>query len=663
MSGIDMLHIAILPNESYWRTFLKNLKYVVVDELHVYNGLFGAHVAFIMRRLRRVCASLGNRHVKFISCSATISDPAAHMKSIFGIDEVVSIEQDGSPSGQKEFLCWNSPYRDPEDPSLGRVEVVGEGARILAQLVLRGARTIAFCKVRKHCEMLISAVRLELQKLERNDAAELVMAYRGGYTPEDRRKIEKEMFEGRLLGIVATNALELGVDIGTLDAVIIVGFPFTIANLRQQSGRAGRRNKDSLSVLVGDTFALDQHYMQNPKEIFTRKTEDLQIDLENNLVLEGHLQCAAYEMPINIPEDTKFFGPSLAPYAKAHLVRDDLDYYHMHPRFRPRPSDFVKIRDTEDDHINVVDITNGRNKILELVEPSRAIFTLYEGGIFMHQGYPYLITSFTPHSNLATVSLVKVDWTTSPRDYTDVDPLETELIQHLSGTPVKAYFGKIQIRAVVFGFFKIDRQKRILDACETDTHPFTILSKGLWIDIPPCALKLLSGKRINLAASIHAAQHALLSLIPRFVVSALGEVRTECKSPQKEFMKRETSRKRPARLTIYDSKGGASGSGICLRVLGHIESLLRDAVKRIESCDCEVGCPACVASERCKEANVVISKVGALVVLRRILNLEVDEESIPMGPELYAPEGIETIVPAEEVKMAQSGKVVKIESD
>lgn len=283
----DMLHITILPQEEAWRSFLQNLKFVVVDELHVYNGLFGAHVALIMRRLRRICAAVGNRHIKFISCSATVANPETHMKTIFGVEEVRMTDFDGSPSGRKEFLCWNTPFRDPGDPTSGRGNTMAESAKLFCQLILRGVRVIAFCRIRKQCEVLQAAIKTELQELERPEVIARVMSYRGGYTPQDRRQIEREMFDGKLVGIVATSALELGVDIGSLDAVITVGFPYTIANLRQQSGRAGRRNKDSLSVLVGDCFPTDQFYMSNPDEIFTKPNCELQVDLENVLVLEG----------------------------------------------------------------------------------------------------------------------------------------------------------------------------------------------------------------------------------------------------------------------------------------------------------------------------------------------------------------------------------------
>lgn len=473
----DMLHITVLPQEDKWRTFLQNLRFVVVDELHVYNGLFGSHVAFIMRRLRRICAAVGNRHVKFVSCSATVANPEEHMRTIFGVDNIKLTDFDGSPSGRKEFLCWNTPFKDPKDPSSGRGDAMAETARLFCQLILRGIRVIAFCRVRKQCEVLITAVRNEATNLERPDIAARIMGYRGGYAPQDRRKIEKEMFDGKLMGIVATNALELGVDIGSLDAVITVGFPYTIANLRQQSGRAGRRNKDSLSVLVGDCFPTDQYYMENPDEIFTKSNCELQVDLQNMLVLEGHIQCAAFEMPIRPEEDKRYFGKQLPEIAEERMVKDPLGFYHCNERFRPHPSKCVAIRDTEDGHFAVIDITNGRNIVLEEVEPSRAFFTIYEGGIFLHQGYTYLVKEFSPEQKYAKVTLVKVDWTTQQRDYTDVDPIETEAIRRIPASLSRAFYGAIKIRAVVFGFFKIDKKRRILDAVQVDNPPIDILSK------------------------------------------------------------------------------------------------------------------------------------------------------------------------------------------
>ncbi|MCJ1445725.1 MAG: hypothetical protein MMC23_006230 [Stictis urceolatum] len=648
----DMLHITILPQEDKWRTFLKNLKIVVVDELHVYNGLFGSHVAFIMRRLQRICAAVGNRHVKFVSCSATVANPEEHMKTIFGVDEVKLTDYDGSPSGRKEFLCWNTPFKDPKDPTSGRGDSMAEAARLFCELILRGVRVIAFCRVRKQCEVLITAVRSYSQSIERQDVAARVMGYRGGYSAADRRQIESEMFSGKLMGIIATTALELGVDIGSLDAVVTVGFPYTIANLRQQSGRAGRRNKDSLSVLVGDCFATDQHYMQNPDEIFTKPNSELQVDLMNPMVLEGHLQCAAFEMPIRPEEDQAYFGKQLPELAAERLTRDDVGYYHCNARFRPFPSKCVAIRDTEDGHFAVVDVTNGRNIVLEEVEPSRAFFTIYEGGIFLHQGHTYLVKEFSPERKIAKVALVKVDWTTQQRDFTDIDPIETEAIRRLPLPSLsRAFFGAIRIKAVVFGFFKIDKKRRILDAVQVDNPPIEIYSKGMWLDVPKRALQILDSHRLNIAAAIHGAEHAILSLMPNFVISLPGDVRTECKVAIKEFARKESQRKRPARLTFYDAKGGAGGSGIAAKAFEFVDLLLHQAAERVGKCCCTEGCLECVCSERCKEANVVMSKAGCEVILKCLLGREdeIDLDELPWGEDESVPAGIETVCEATEV--------------
>lgn len=651
----DMLHVTILPQEEKWRSFLKELKYVVVDELHYYNGQLGSHTAFIMRRLRRICAALGNLKVQFVSCSATVANPTEHFKTIFGIKNVQLIDFDGSPSGRKEFLCWNTPFKDPGDPASGRGNAKFECARLFCELMLRGVRVIAFCRVRHQCEILVNAIKQELEDRGRPECVSLVMGYRGGYTAPDRRRIESEMFEGKLLGIVATTALELGIDIGTLDCVMSWGFPYTIANLRQQSGRAGRRNNDSLSILVGDCFPTDQHYMQNPDELFTKPNCELQVDLDNLLVREGHIQCAAYEMPIQPQRDAKYFGQDLAQVCLDRLVKDELGFYHCHDRFRPLPSRYVAIRDTEEDHFAIINVTNGKNEVLEELEASRGTFTLYDGAIFLHQGDTYLVRDFLPDKLMAKVEKVKVDWTTTQRDFTDIDPIETEAIHKIAHSLSQAYYGTIKIQQKVFGFFKVDKKGRILDAVHVDNPPIIRYSKGMWLDVPKSSLAILQERRLHSAAAIHAAEHAVMSLLPNFVISMPEDVRTECKVALKEFAKTETQRKRPARLTLYDAKGGAAGSGISTKAFEHIDQLLRQALQRVEGCCCDRGCIECVASEQCKESNEVMSKAGCLVVLRGLLNMEIDVDELPMGPEDFSPAGIETVMAAEPVPMRAQG--------
>lgn len=684
----DMLHITILPRASSWRTFLKNLKFVVVDELHVYNGLFGSHVAFVMRRLRRICASVGNNDVKFISCSATVANPEAHMKTIFGVDEVKLTDIDGSPSGRKEFICWNTPTKDPSDPTSGRGNAMLESARLFCQLVLRGVRVIAFCRIRKQCEMLLSTVREEFRALDKSNIARFVMGYRGGYSPQDRRRIEREMFEGKLLGIVATNALELGVDIGSLDAVITHGFPYSISNLRQQSGRAGRRNKDSLSILVADSFALDQHYMRNPDELFTKPNCELQVDLANEMVLEGHVQCAAFEIPIRLEEDAAYFGPQLAEIALTRLVKDQIGRYRCHDRFLPSPSKCVAIRDATQEHYAVIDVTNNKNAVIEEIEDNRIFFTIYEGAIYLHQGNTYLVKELNTERRYARVTRVHTDWTTRQRDFTDIDPIETEAIRHISKkSESKAFFGAIKIRTVVYGYFKLNKNGRVIDAVDMDNPPIDILSKGMWLDVPKQALDILASRNLNAAAAIHAAEHAVMSLIPTFVISSPSDLRTECKVAQKEMGGKQSQagnipgrptpppprRQRPARLTFYDARGGSAGSGIAAKAFEFADSLLVRAHARIEECTCITphGCVECVCDERCKEMNVVMSKAGALVVLKCLLGLDVDVDSLPWGEGLDQTQvagsadtkelakGLETIVEAVEIT-GRAGRAVTV---
>ncbi|ANB15454.1 Hrq1p [Sugiyamaella lignohabitans] len=675
----DMVHASILPNWDLWATFLRNLKCIVVDELHIYSGLFGAHVAYIMRRLLRIVNELGNTDVKIISCSATVRNPLNLMSNIFGFssDEIVVVDKDGSSMGSRTYLLWNCRYVSPKDHKSGRVHPVGEAAHLLINLTSRGIRTIAFCRVRRTCELLMKSVRSMLETSGRTDLLSRLMAYRGGYSLEDRRRIEKEMFDGRLLGIVATNALELGIDIGNLDAVLIVGFPFTISNLRQQCGRAGRRNHDALALIIGSGDAVDQYYMNNPNAIMEAPDADIPLALDNLLIQESHLQCGAYELPIRLDIDAKYFGFSIEADATEKQVWEDLvksrlveleeveNAYTCQDKYLPQPSSHVVIRGIEEDEFAVVDTTNNRNVVMETVEASRVMFTLYEGGIFIHQGQPYLVQEFNPTQKYAKVARVDVDWITRQRDYTNVDPIETELYSVLSteedlqqGERYAACFGRIRYEAVVFGFFKIDKRDRIVDAVEVDNPPWIYESKGFWIDVPNSALRILKQKGLSIAGAVHGAEHALLSLFPMFVTALPGEVSTECKAPEKEYSHRTTNRKRPARLIFCDRKGGKQGAGISRKAFEFADDLVRQALDRVESCPCEFGCPGCVASPQCREHSEIISKVGALVIFKELRHAPLDLETIPQGPEpnLKKATSAETVIAASPVKMTPKAR-------
>ncbi|SCU87941.1 LADA_0E07184g1_1 [Lachancea dasiensis] len=647
----DMIHVSILPNHPNWRHFLMHLKLVVVDELHMYKGLFGSHVALVLRRLvRLVNGFYENLEVKFISCSATLKRPIEHMKSIFGVDEVTLIEEDGSPRGEKHLVVWNPPVLPQH--MRRRENFIHESAKILVQLILENVRTIAFCYVRRVCELLMKEVRTIFQEMNRTDLLNEVMSYRGGYSPSDRRKIEQEMFHGNLRAVISTNALELGIDIGGLDAVLMCGFPLSLANFHQQSGRAGRRNRDSLTLVVASDSPVDQHYVTHPdvlKDGDRNSFQELTLDFENVLILEGHIQCAAFELPISIDRDLQYFEAKILRKTCEERLQHDANGYHTHNRFLPWPAKLVSLRGSEEVQTAVVDITNGRNIVIEEVELSRTSFTLYDGGIFIHQGYPYLVKEFNPDEHYAKVQRVDVEWTTNQRDFTDVDPQEIEMIRSLEDSDVPVFFGKILTTIVVFGFFKIDKYKRIVDAVETHNPPVTILSKGMWIDIPSNAINLCKQKALNIAGGIHAAQHAIMGLLPAFIVAGVDEIQTECKAPEKEFAERQTQRKRPARLIFYDSKGGKHGSGLSTKAFEHVDVILNGALKRVEECPCDYGCPECVAAAFCKENSLVLSKAASLIILHCILGHEESSfiDAIKDGPEPNLPDiKIETIVPA-----------------
>ena len=503
------------------------------------------------------------------------------MQEICGVESetIRVVSNDGSPAGQKHWVVWNSSYVSPEVPESGRVHPIQEATRLLVELTLRGVRTIAFCRVRRSCELLMKSVRNELAERNldgENGHGPNIMAYRGGYSASDRRLIEHEMFSGRLTGIIATNALELGIDIGALDAVLIVGFPFSIGNLRQQSGRAGRRSQASLTILIGGGDPVDQHYMANPGSILTDPNEGRGgLMLDNAIVMENHLQCAAFELPINIDVDKQFFDIEGAGDKSlfAEIVRTKLDavndddeeeepdhakYYTCDSKYLPYPSSLFSLRSlgggasslSENEDFSVIDITSNRNTVIEQVEPSRVSFTLYEGGVFIHQGCSYLIKSVDPKARYATVEKRDLNWITKQRDYTDVDPARTDIVSALISSALldgsvndsnvnsqqkhlQVRYGLVSIKTVVFGFFKFTTSfssqngrnskgyTKIIDAVEIpgpQQRPFEYDSNGFWINLPTELINLVKNtKNLSLAAGIHAAEHVILAVLPYYL--------------------------------------------------------------------------------------------------------------------------------------------------
>lgn len=620
----DILHCTILPNWQKWQRFLENLRLVVLDELHCYQGVFGAHTAMVFRRLRRLCFDLGNDQVQFIACSATIDKPINFFSQITGLDEEVirHVHKDGSPAGKKHYLFINTPHLVEGDPSSGRVHPMSVAAPLFIRLVSSGLRVIAFCRVRKVCELMMRSIREQL--MDQEDGEEIlncIMSYRGGYAPDKRREIEREMFCGNLRGVIATSALEIGIDIGNLDAAVLVGFPYSLASFRQQVGRVGRRTADSVVAVVADGSVLDRTFVNDPDRVFTDKDPLIPLPIEPAIV-SSHLDCAAYELALT-KEDGEMFP--LWEDLRGSLEFED-DQYHT-SKYRPADQISLRVADTTD--IAVVNITGGKGEILEMIEFSRIGFTIYEGAIFHHQGKPYIVTRLNTDENYAHVVETKVQWTTRQRDFTDVDPLNSQKHKTLNST--LCAIGKVQVTTTVFGYFKVDRRSKIIEAVEVYLPPFQTRRMGIWINLSISVLETITAKRLNAAAAIHAAEHLIISMIPRFVVASPGDLGTECKAPEKELGKRASERIRPARLIVFERYGGETGNGTVQKIYECLEQILEACCERIDSCPCSHGCLDCIALSGCSENNVVLSKPGAQVILRMLTNRTA--EDIPDGPE------------------------------
>ncbi|GBL50370.1 ATP-dependent 3'-5' DNA helicase [Candidozyma auris] len=736
----DAIHAAILPNHAVeapderrgWTEFLTNLKYVVIDELHVYKGTFGVHVSYVMARLNRLKAQLDSQsRTKYISCSATIKNPESHFRTICSIpddEEIAHIHEDGSPSSEKKLILWEPPLMmnkkgQRELPQsklksattvdspiksafLPREHVVGESAKILIHLLcmLPSIKVILFCPIREVCELVIKECRTLINSKEfpqwSNISEHDIMSYRGGYSKTDRRAIEQKMFTGKLRAIVATNALELGIDLSDLDVVISCGFPGSKSNLHQQFGRAGRsrNSKGSLAILVCGSNPLDRFYLKNPNEVLDKESyEDLCVEgildgSSNRVVMSMHLQCAAFEWPIHIEDDLRWFSPHNAEKMNEtfrqlcmdKLHKDDNGYYRTDPRYLPWPAEKVSLRAIDDVMFAVVDVTNNRNVVIEEVEAVRTSFTLYEGGIFLHQGFPYLVKEFSFEGQYAKVERVKVTWNTQQRDFSDVDPMEIQMVKKLhppgmeAASDIPVFFGKIQTTVIVFGYFKVDRKGEILDVVEVKNPPIRLQSKGLWIDIPTSAIEAIKEKSLSPAGGIHAAQHAIMNILPLFITggattnpnarwtSSVGdsELSTECKAPEKEFASKQSKRKRPARLIFHDSKGGSQGTGISAKTFEFIDEIIDTTYKRVSGCECEWGCPMCVTGAFCKENMLVMSKPAAVIILGTLIGHDLTSlvESVPDGPEPNMPNiGFETIVSTtEHIKFSPDVQIVDV---
>ncbi len=589
LTNPDMLHIGILPHHARWADFIHRLRYVVVDELHVLRGMFGSHVAHVLRRLRRIAAHY-DADPTFVFTSATIGNPGPLAAELIGAPVEV-VDEDASPQGEKLFVLWNPPLEDEEQGIRG--SSLAESTDAFVDLVRRGITTIAFARSRKATELIY------LRSRERLEDPDSIAPYRGGYLPADRRRIEQALFSGELVGVTATSALELGIDVGGLNAAVINTFPGTIASLRQQSGRAGRTAKQSLAVLVAGQDALDQHYMTHPEQLFARPPESAVINPANPRVLEAHMGCAAYELPL-VPEDREFLGEGIEEAAPALVgsgaarVREGKLFWAR----RRAPAPDVNLRSSDGRIYDLIDTRAG--DLLGTIDEARAFSSAHEGAIYLHQGGTYLVEEMDRSDREIRVAETKVGYYTQPKQDKNL-----EIVRVVESTKAGRFglaWGTVEVESHVVGYRrKAIRTGEILGFEALDLPPLRFVTEAFWVEIPGSLYDKAGVAPQDVPGTLHAAEHTGIAMLPLFAICDRWDV-----GGLSTALHRQVG---GGVWFIYD--GYAGGAGIAAMGYEHAERHLRATLDAIRSCPCSAGCPSCVQSPKCGNFNDPLDKEGA----------------------------------------------------
>lgn len=598
LTNPDMLHVGVLPHHDRWGDVLQNLRYVVVDEAHVYRGVFGSHVGNVLRRLRRAAAVYG-AEPQFLLASATIANPGELAHSLLGLPATV-IGHDAAPRAARTIAFWNPPVLD-EELQL-RASALGDAARILADLVSRGLRTICFARSRKATELVH---RFAADRVGPELAARL-SPYRAGYTPAQRREIERRLVEGELLGVTATDALELGIDIGLLDCAISVGFPGTVASLRQQWGRAGRRGH-GLAVLVASDDALDQFFMREPEALLGRRVEAAILDHANPRILDGHVRAAAFEGPLD-DGDRATLGDEALERAEAlaetgELKRTPAGFVWAGKDY---PAARTSLRSSSAESVAVVEA--GTGAVLGLVERERAYSTVHEGAVYLHMGDAYQVLELDLAARAALVEPFTGDYYTQPKKETTTAIDEVELAERRLGMEV--FFGRVSVTEQVIAYQKkAIRDQTTLDLVTLDLPQTSFETEAVWYLPEP---EMLAGLESlpRLLGSLHAAEHAMIALLPLWAMCDRWDIGGL--STNLHFQ--------TGRPTVFVYDGHPGGVGIARRGFDQIEGWAADTARLLAGCACADGCPSCVQSPKCGNLNEFLDKDGALTLLKRMLS-------------------------------------------
>jgi DEAD/DEAH box helicase domain-containing protein len=582
-----------------WGDVLANLAWIVVDEAHVYRGVFGSHVGNVLRRLRRIARAYGTEP-RFILTSATIANPLDLAEGLTG-HELELVDRDGAPHSERRVVMWNPPLTD--EKSGARRSSLAEASDVLADLVMNNVRTICFMKSRKGVELLQTFTRRRLEDEGHPDLAERISPYRAGYTPQQRREIERRLADGELLAVVATNALELGIDIGELDAAMCVTFPGTVASLRQMWGRAGRRRTGLAMYIAGDD-ALDQFFCRHPDEFLDRSVEAAILDYESEEIHLAHLAAAAYELPLSA-EDAEILGPRWKLYADRLVQTGDLR--EKSGRYMPRGAGFaaaqISLRSASPNQFAVIDTNDG--ELIGMVESARAFRTVHPGAVYLHMGRQFEVEDLELHDHRALVHDFNGNWYTQPKSDTDTF-IEEIRMQRMIGD-VELNFGIVSVSEEVVAY----QRKRVQDHEPIDLLPVELpqqefVTQALWYVMPESLfeefpLDVLQG-------ALHAAEHGQIAVLPLIAMCDrwdIGGLST-------------AFHQQTGRPTIFIYDGHPGGVGITRTGYEQFERLVDDALRLIEECPCESACPSCVQSPKCGNLNEPLNKNGAIELLKRL---------------------------------------------
>ncbi|MGZ5340395.1 MAG: DEAD/DEAH box helicase [Solirubrobacterales bacterium] len=609
LTNPDMLHVGVLPNHRSWGDFFTNLGWVVVDEAHTYRGVFGSHVANVLRRLRRVARMYGSEP-RFVMASATIANPGELAERLTGLPFEL-LDTDSSPRAGREIAIWNPPLIEKRVGA--RRSVISEAADLLADLVGAGVRTICFMRSRKGIELINRFASARLEEQGRGELAKLIAPYRAGYTPQQRREIESDLSSGRLLAVAATNALELGIDVGELDAAICAGFPGTVASLRQMWGRAGRRRR-GLAVYVAGEDALDQFFCRHPDEFLERPVEAAILDHTSEQIHAQHLIAAAHEAPLG-PEDEAILGEGAMQLAQRLVSAGELSPARggrLIPRRTEYPAGRISLRSASADSIAVIE--SGSGEMLGQVEAERAFSTVHPGAIYLHLGRSYEVSELDIDARRAIVRELDADFYTQAKKETDV--WIEEVREQRGALGVELNFGAVGVAEQVIAF----QRKRLTDHAVIDTVALELpeqsySTQALWYTLPDKLTRTIPTE-IMLGA-LHASEHTQIAVLPLIAMCDrwdIGGLSTNA-HPQTGV----------PTIFIYDGHPG--GVGITRRGFDCFGELVADATRLVSECPCQDGCPSCVQSPKCGNLNDHLHKGGAIELMGRMLATAEDEKA------------------------------------